>query len=127
MTIVVRFVEAVAGKEVIVREHFLGFVQVFETTGEGLTACLLDELSKRGIPLQNMRGQGYDNGSNMKGKNVGVQKRILDLNPRAFFVPCGSHSLNLVLNDAALSCTAAVNFFSIVQEIYNFFSGSTHR
>lgn len=127
MTIVVRFVEAVAGKEVVVREHFLGFVQVLETTGEGLTACLLDELTKRGIPLQNMRGQGYDNGSNMKGKKVGVQKRILDLNPRAFFVPCGSHSLNLVVNDAALSCTAAVNFFNIVQEIYNFFSGSTHR
>lgn len=127
MTIVVRFVHAVSGKEVIVREHFLGFVQVSETSGEGLTACLLDELSKRGIPLQNMRGQGYDNGSNMKGKNVGVQKRILDLNPRAFFVPCGSHSLNLVVNDAALSCIVAVNFFSIVQEIYNFFSGSTHR
>ena len=68
-----------------------------------------------------MRGQGYDNGSNMKGKNVGVHKRILDLNPRAFFISCGSHSLNLVVNDAALSSIVAVNFFSIVQEIYNFF------
>lgn len=36
-TIVVRFVEAVAGKEVIVREHFLEFVQELEITGEGLT------------------------------------------------------------------------------------------
>ncbi|XP_065650769.1 zinc finger MYM-type protein 1-like [Hydra vulgaris] len=74
-----------------------------------------------------MRGQGYDNGSNMKGKNVGVQKRILDLNPRAFFVPCGSHSLNLVVNDAGFSCTLAVNFFNNIQELYNFFSGSNHR
>lgn len=127
MTMVIRFVQTEPGKEVLVKEHFLGFIEVIDTTGEGLTGCLLDELSKRQIPLQNMRGQGYDNGSNMKGKNMGVQKRILDLNPRAFYVPCGSHSLNLVVNDAALSCIAAVNFFGIVQEIYNFFSGSTHR
>lgn len=127
MTLVVRFVRAVPGEEVNVREHFLGFVQVSDTSGQGLTACLLDQLSKRGIPVRNMRGQGYDNGSNMKGKNVGVQKRILDLNPRAFYVPCGSHSLNLVVNDAALSCTVAVNFFSNIQEVYNFFSGSTYR
>lgn len=127
MTLVVRFVHSVSGEESVVREHFLGFVEVSETSGEGLTASLLDELSQKGIPLQNMRGQGYDNGSNMKGKHVGVQKRILDLNPRAFYVPCGSHSLNLVVNDAALSCLVAVNFFSIVQEIYNFFSASTHR
>lgn len=127
MTMVVRFVTSESGKEITVREHFLGFIQVTDTTGEGLTSCLLEELEKRKIPLQNMRGQGYDNGSNMKGKHVGVQKRILDLNPRAFYVPCGSHSLNLVVNDAALSCIAAVNFFSLIQEIYNFFSGSTHK
>lgn len=127
MTLVVRFVHAIPGENAIIKEYFLGFLQAFDTSGEGLTALLLDELSKRGIALNNMRGQGYDNGSNMKGKHVGVQKRILDLNPRAFFVPCGSHSLNLVVNDAALSCTVAVNFFSNVQEIYNYFSASIHR
>jgi len=42
-------------------------------------------------------GQGYDNGSNMKGKYQGVQKRFLDINPKAFYTPCGCHSLNLVL------------------------------
>lgn len=35
-----------------------------------------------------MRGQGYDNGANMTGKNKGVQKHIQNLNPRAFFIPC---------------------------------------
>lgn len=63
----------------------------------------------------------------MKGKNVGVQKRILDLKPRAFFVPCSAHSLNLVVNDVAISCTEAVDFFSNIQEVYNFFSASVHR
>ncbi|XP_065650770.1 uncharacterized protein LOC136078881 [Hydra vulgaris] len=51
MTLVVRFVYAVPGQEVNVRDHFLGFVRVSDTSGQGLTACLLDELSKKGISL----------------------------------------------------------------------------
>ena len=43
-----------------------------------------------------IRRQGYDNGSNMKGKHQGVPKRLLDINSRAFYTPCGCHNLNLV-------------------------------
>ena len=32
-----------------------------------------------------IRGQCYDNGSNMKGKNQGVQRR-LNINPKAFYI-----------------------------------------
>ena len=38
-------------------------------------------------------------GSNMKGGNKGVQKKFLDVNPRAFYSTCGCHSLNLTLHD----------------------------
>ena len=110
MSMVVRFVQAEPGEEIIIKEHFLGFIPVTGTTGEGLTDVLLNELTRRQIPLKNMRGQGYDNGSIMKGKNIGGQKRIKNLNPQAFYVPCGAHSLNLVVNDAALSCPVSVNF-----------------
>ncbi|XP_048513424.1 zinc finger MYM-type protein 1-like [Athalia rosae] len=74
-----------------------------------------------------MRGQGYDNGANMKGKRSGVQSRILKINPRATFVPCSCHSLNLVVNDAASASGETVGFFDIVQQLYVFFSGSTSR
>jgi hypothetical protein len=127
MTLIIRFVHAVSWQEVSVKECFLGFIPVNSSTGEGLTETLLHELRQLNIPLCNMRGQGYDNRSNMRGKHSGVQKRILDLNPRAFFVPCSVHSLNLVLNDAALSCVEVVSFFGIIQETYNYFAGSPHR
>jgi hypothetical protein len=128
MTLIIRFVHAVSWQEVSVKECFLGFIPVNSSTGEGLTETLLHELRQHlNIPLCNMRGQGYDNRSNMRGKHSGVQKRILDLNPRAFFVPCSVHSLNLVLNDAALSCVEVVSFFGIIQETYNYFAGSPHR
>ncbi|KAK4885242.1 hypothetical protein RN001_001513 [Aquatica leii] len=63
----------------------------------------------------------------MKGKEKGVQNRILNINPRAFFIPCNAHSLNLVVNDACKCCLEATNFFSLVQQIYNYFSASIQR
>jgi hypothetical protein len=41
---------------------------------------LLDSMKSFGLNINDIRGQGYDNGSNMKGKHQGVQKRLLDIN-----------------------------------------------
>lgn len=128
ITIIVRFVFINEhSKCVEIREHFLGFCPVTNTTGQGLTDFLLKYLEEADINIGDMRGQGYDNGANMKGKNNGLQKKILDINPRAFFVPCAAHSLNLVVNDAAKCSLEVTNFFNIIQEIYVFFSASTYR
>lgn len=126
MSLTIRFVNCEPGS-IKIQEHFIGFVPLEKTTGAALTERILNLLSIMNIPLENMRGQGYDNGSNMKGKNVGVQKRILELNSRAFFIPCTSHSLNLVVNDAAEASTIGVAFFDTLQKLYVFFSASTHR
>ncbi|KAJ8871535.1 hypothetical protein PR048_027858 [Dryococelus australis] len=72
------------------------------------------------IPLSDMRGQGYsritglyNKRTNMKGKHSDLQRRILDMNKRAFYTPCSSHSINLVLNDAAMSSQYTNNFLSL--------------
>ncbi|XP_046742858.1 zinc finger MYM-type protein 1-like [Diprion similis] len=102
MSIIIRFVAYDQNpKKFEVKEHFLGFLPIADTTGKGLTEVILDKLQKLGIALSDTRGQGYDNGANMKGKHSGVQNRILRMNPRAFSVPCSAHTLNLVVGDAA--------------------------
>uniref|UniRef100_A0A8C5PM21 TTF-type domain-containing protein n=1 Tax=Leptobrachium leishanense TaxID=445787 RepID=A0A8C5PM21_9ANUR len=126
MTLIVRFVTTTESG-VNVREHFMGFIDIDDTTGSGMTNVLLEKLEHMGINIKDMRGQGYDNGANMKGKNSGVQTRVRELNPRAFFVPCSSHSLNLVICDAASACSDASEFFNVIQSVYVFFSASTHR
>jgi hypothetical protein len=78
-------------------------------------------LSDLKIDINDMRGQSYDIDSNMRGEHNGVQKSILDINPRAFYVPCNSHSLNLVVNDATKYNIYTVSFFNIVQQLYVFF------
>jgi hypothetical protein len=49
------------------------------------------------------------------------------MNPRAFFIPCKRQSLNLVVNEAAMSSTDAVSVFGVVLKIYVFLSASPHR
>jgi len=63
----------------------------------------------------------------MKRKHKGVQKRLLDINPRAFYTPCGCHGLNLALCDMASSSKKAVSFFGIVQRIHCLFEASTNN
>ncbi|XP_060855512.1 zinc finger MYM-type protein 1-like [Metopolophium dirhodum] len=126
MTVIIRFV-SIEDSKVTIREHFLGFISVEISTGENLCDVLLSILRELNISLSNMRGQGYDNGANMKGVHSGVQRHIRNINPRAFFVPCSAHSLNLVVNDAAKSSKEAVGFFHIIQKVFNFFSASTIR
>ncbi|XP_052619569.1 uncharacterized protein LOC128125953 [Lactuca sativa] len=110
-----------------VKEYFLGFLVVDNTTGKGLYDAIIDEIKNIGLDINDVRGQGYDNGSNMKGKHQGVQKRLLDINPRAFYTPCSCHSLNLVICDIANSCENASEFFGVIQRIYTIFASSTQR
>ena len=104
-------------KKVEIWEYFLGFCPILDTTGEGLMTFLINFLNRENINIHDMRCQGYDNGSNMKGKHNGLQKKILDLSPKAFYVPCAAHSLNLVINDVDKSSLEIEKFFSVVQEI----------
>ena len=66
-------------------------------------------------------------GSHMKGGNKGVQKKFLDVNPRAFYSACCCHSLNLTLCDMANNCSRAKYFFGIIQRIYTTFTNSTKK
>ena len=51
-----------------------------------------------GLNVDDIRGQDYDNGSNMKGP-TGSAKQLLDINSRALYMPCACGSLNLTLCD----------------------------
>jgi len=77
-------------------ERFLALVHVRETTADSLKAALFGVLDRHKLSVSRIRGQGYDGASNMRGEFGGLQKKILDENPYAFYVHCFAHQLQLV-------------------------------
>ena len=108
-------------------EHFIQLMQVESSTGENLYKALLNTLEELRLDVKDIRGQGYDNSSNMKGYTSGIQARLLQDNPKAFFEPCTCHNYNLLLGNVAKCCPDAITFFQILRRIYIMFSASTKR
>jgi hypothetical protein len=124
LTVIVRYVSPNDGLPI---ERFLTFLEMCNHTGESMAKMVHNYLiNECKIDFSKCRGQSYDNAANMSGKYNGMQEIILKINKYAMYIPCAGHSLNLIGRAAVDCCLDAVNFFGIVQEIYNFFSSSTH-
>lgn len=74
-----------------------------------------------------MRGQLYDNTSNIIGVYSGLQARIKEVNPLAQYAPRAAHSLNSVDQYAAYCCEEASHIFELLQAVYCFFSALAQR
>ena len=98
-----------------------------DSSGKGLLETFLKRSAELQLNLSDCREQCYDNGANMKGQEAGLQAGILKINPKALFVPCANHSLNLVVVDSAKSSTEALLFFGVLTQLYSLFSSSTQR
>ncbi|GFX44952.1 zinc finger MYM-type protein 1 [Trichonephila clavipes] len=94
MLVILRYCSTSTGS---IEKNLIGFLAATETIEEYLTNAILGELEKNGLDIQNCRGQRHDNGVNVVGINSGVNTRVLNIIPGAFFTPCGFHSWNLIL------------------------------
>lgn len=109
------------------QERFLGFLGNTGHKSEQLCDAVLNTLVLYQLNTDNLRGQSYDNASNMSGAYSGLQTRIKKICQFAEYAPCAAHSLNLIGTSAASSCLEACNFFDLLQSMFNFFSASTSR
>jgi len=97
MSVCLRYIDP--DKSGVLRD-FLQFVPVYDVTGKGLATTMLKCLEETGICLENMVGQGYDGVRSMSGHLKGASAIITNTCPRALYVHCCSHSLNLALSDS---------------------------
>ena len=126
MSVILRYV--LCNEEAaVVKETFFGYLRISDSTGKGLLDAFLEKATELQLELSDCRGQSYDNGANMKGKHSGVQARMLDINPKAVYLPCANHTLNLVVVDSANSSTEALTFFGVLTRLYVLFSSSAQR
>ena len=93
MAIILRFVDYNG----FIREPFFGVVGVEDTTAITLKTHITEVLTKYNLQIADMRGQGYDGASNMRGAWNCLQSLFLNDCPYAYYIHCFAHQLQLAL------------------------------
>ncbi|KYM96678.1 Zinc finger MYM-type protein 1 [Cyphomyrmex costatus] len=116
MTEIIRYVK-IDGDKVEVQERFLGFLPMKEKSAEKIAEMIVTSLDEDKLLIENCRGQGYDNAATMSGIHRRVQQRIKDINPKAEFISCTNHSLNLTCVHAAGQSVYSTTFFGTIEDV----------
>ena len=111
--------------EGIIHECFFGFVHAEELNASALAEYILKVLSELHLSISDCVSQCYDGASVMSGCYSGVSTRVLEMNPKAVYIHCCAHRLNLVLVDSCKSIAAASDFFSLLEALYIYFISSS--
>lgn len=84
-------------KAVLIKERFLGFIDVEEITGTNLHRSIKAYLQQIGVDLNKIRGQAYDSTSNWRGKFNKIAAEFKKEEPRALYLHCYTHCLDLAV------------------------------
>lgn len=106
-------------------ERFLGYRPADDLNADSMFNYIKERLSICGIDINNCVGQTYDGASVMRGKNRGVQALFREQVPQAIYVHCFNHRLNLVIVKVCKNIPECNDFFSLLESLYVFISGSS--
>ena len=94
------------------KKHFLELIHVVDTTALTLKKGIYSLLSQHCLDIQNIRRQGYDGASNIRGEWNGLQALILNDCPYAYYIHCFAHRLQLALVGASKAVVPLNRFFT---------------
>ena len=108
-------------------EHFLGLVSLSSCDAASISAALKAFLADSDIDAGKLRGQGYDGTATFSGTKHGVQMRIHTLAPRALFVHCRAHVLQLSCISAARCLPCLKKVFATLMSVWKMFHYSPKK
>ena len=111
----------------VINEDLITLAEVEQTNGATLTATLKNGLICNGLQISKCHGQAYDGASNMSGHLNGVAARIQKEQPKAHYVHCVAHSLNLCLQDCGHKCTTIREALTVTTELASIIRASPKR
>ena len=123
MGVVFRFVD----KSEAIKERFIGVVHVKETSSLILKSAIDELLARYGMSITNVRGQGYDGASNMRGEFNGLRSLVARESSSAYYVHCFAHQLQLVVVAVAKKHFDIADFFDMISTLLNVVGASCKR
>ncbi|XP_071713713.1 uncharacterized protein [Rutidosis leptorrhynchoides] len=84
-----------------------------------LKAAIDNFFAEHNVSLKQLRGQGYDGASNMRGEFNGLKALILKDNNSVYYIHCFAHQLQLVVVAIAKHHEGVRNFFDMLGVIVN--------
>ena len=119
-----RFVDATNSE---IREEFVEFVFCDTgTSGSAIADKILEALEEYGLNVNYFCGQTFDGAGNMAGKYRGAAAIIQSTCPKAVYVHCAAHCLNLCVV-AACNIQMVKNMMGTMVELCLLFSNSPKR
>ena len=108
-------------------EEFIGLHQVESTASTVLVGVIHDVLTRMNVSIHKIRGQCYDGASAMCGSQGGVATVIQREEPRAIYIHCYGHALNLACGDAIKKCEVMRNALDTSYELIKLIKKSPRR
>lgn len=102
----------------MLKEDFLTFTQIVDVSAESIVNVILSVCNTLNLDMSKVIGQGYDGCSTFSGHITGVHTRFQQLYPKAVYVHCSAHKLNLVLS-SSLNIPCIRNCLGTVKEVSN--------
>ncbi|XP_057530181.1 uncharacterized protein LOC130808727 [Amaranthus tricolor] len=124
LALVLRFVNRENGSVV---ERFLGILHVGDTTALSLKNAIMSLLMEHSLSPSMIRGQGYEGASNMRGEINGLKTLIMNDTPRAYYIHCFAHQLQLTLVAVAKKNVNCTWLFDVLANLLNVVGASCKR
>lgn len=124
----IRYLEEQNGKLVPVERLLKIDAVLTKKTGVELAEKIFSILNSLQLPVEKIVFQCYDFSSNMSDKYNGTHKKLSEICDRTIpYIPCQAHRLNIFIKSACNSSLLTKEFFSVLENVYTFFAGSTKR
>ncbi|KAI6651871.1 Zinc finger protein [Oopsacas minuta] len=114
----------------VVRTRNLKLLEIIHGTADVITEAVISYLASKApvtLDISKLAGGATDGASVMVGCEHGVVTRIKQVVPTFIATHCSAHRLSLATCDTCNASTMIQRFQRILNQIYVFFSGSTHE
>nr|XP_027103007.1 zinc finger MYM-type protein 1-like [Coffea arabica] len=123
LAVVIRYVDLHG----YVIERFLGILHVSDATALSLKKAIDVLFSKHGLSILQIRGQGYDSASNMRGEYSGLKTLIMKENGSAYYIHCFAHQLQLSLVGVAKKHVQVSSMYNTLSTLVHVLEDSSKR